>query len=95
VSIRPISTTMGQSSPASVASGTGYYRYRGNQPDKKTPPSEPLPQNRNATAAKRKRVAEYTRRRLEGESKEQAAAALGIKASTASYYERAFKEAGP
>ena len=38
MSIRPVSTTMGISTPASRAEGTGYYTYRGKQPHR--PPRE-------------------------------------------------------
>ena len=83
-------STMGVSTPATVAEGTRYYRYNGDQPDKKAPPGGGLPQNRIASAAKRKRMAEYTRLRLADVSKEDAAAAIEISASTMGYYERDF-----
>lgn len=85
-------STMGVSTPASRAEGTGYYRYRGNQPHQEFPASAPLPQNVKATTAKEKRVAEYTRLRLDDVPKEEAAARIGVKASTASYYERDFQD---
>ena len=91
MSIRPTFTTIGQSSPASVGSG-GWYRYNGDKPEKKRPPSDPLPQNVKATTAKQKRFAEYTRLRLEGKSKDEAAAEIGVAASTAAYYERELKD---
>jgi hypothetical protein len=86
-------STMGVSTPASRAEGTRYYRYNGKHPLKEEDrPSSPLPQNVKATSAKERRMAEFTRRRLAGESKEVAAAALGIRPSTASYYEREFQD---
>lgn len=107
MSVRAVFTTMGRSTPATVSVDAdngedgedGYYRWRKtpgwvpNDPRFREPGrgGEPLPQNRSATAAKRARIAEYTRRRLAGESKEQAAAGIGISASTMGYYERAFK----
>jgi hypothetical protein len=93
VTIKPVSTTMGQQSLAGI-SGVGWYRYRGSKADEKSP-SELLPQNRKATTAKQKRMAEYTRRRLAKETKEQAAAAIEISASTMGYYERAFLDEHP
>lgn len=86
-----IGSTMGVSTAASIAKGTGYYTYRGKQPYRESPP-EALPQNASATAAKRERVAEYTRRRLAGQTKEEAAAAIRIRASTMGYYERNFQD---
>jgi hypothetical protein len=83
---------MGHASPASVAAGTGYYRYRGNQPLKEDAGSEPLPQNRRATAAKRERFAKYTRLRLEGVSKDAAAQQIGVSLSTGRYYEIDFRK---
>ena len=95
--IKPGFTTMSQSNPAVFAGKP--YRYRGDprwEPGdrryRQPRQGEPLPQNRKATSAKRQRMAEYTRRRLEGQSKDEAGAALGISASTASYYERDFKD---
>jgi hypothetical protein len=92
--IRPLGSTMGQS----VQAGGGY-RYRkdpdwtpGDRRYREPGHGELLPQNAKATTAKQRRMAEFTRRRLAGESKEQAAAALGIRPSTASYYEREFKD---
>ena len=92
MTVRVTYSTMGQSTPATVAEGTRYYTYGGKQPLEAQSKAETLPQNRIASAAKRARFAEYTRRRLAGESKAEAAEHLGIKASTAAYYERDFKE---
>ena len=92
MTIKITASTMGISTPASVAEGTGYYRYRGKQPETETRPGETLPQNAKATAGKRQRMAEYARLRLEGVSKDEAAERIGIKASTAAYYERDFKD---
>ena len=95
MTIKPVSTTMGQQSLAGI-SGVGYYRYNGKQPLKEEDrPSSPLPQNVKATSAKQRRMAEFTRRRLAGESREQAAAALKIAPSTMNYYERAFLDEHP
>jgi hypothetical protein len=94
VSIRPVSTTMGQQSLAGI-SGVGWYVYRGKRPHQESGPSSPLPQNVKATSAKERRMAEFTRRRLAGESREQAAAALKIAPSTMNYYERAFLDEHP
>lgn len=94
MSIKPVSTTMGVSSPATLNEGTGRYRYRGNKPDP-PPPSEPLPQNAKATSAKQQRMAEYDRRRLDGQSKEQAADGIGISKCTMHFYEREFKAQHP
>lgn len=99
--IRPVSTTMGVSTPATVAedAGAGGYKYRGDpdwtpgDPRYREPgKGEPLPQNARATTGKRQRMAEYTRLRLEGASKDQAAAEIGISSSTAGYYERDFQD---
>ena len=84
-------STMGVSSPASVAAGTGYYRYRGNQPEP-PPRSEPLPQNIKATAGKRERFARYCALRLDGKSRAEAAQEIGVHISTARYYEADFQE---
>jgi hypothetical protein len=93
VTVKVTYSTMGVSTPASVAEGTGYYRYRGKRPHQESPPSSPLPQNIKATTAKQKRVAEYARLRLEEElTKEEAAERLGISSSTAAYYERDLKD---
>ena len=91
MTIKVTALTSGQSSRASLGNGK-YYRYGGDKPEKKTPQGEPLPQNARATSAKRKRFAEYTRLRLEGKSKDEAAAEIGVAASTASYYERELKD---
>jgi hypothetical protein len=93
VSIRPTFTTMGQSTPASVAEGTGYYRYRGKQPHQESPPSSPLPQDVKATTAKQMRIAEFGRLLTEENlTREQAAERLGISRSTARYYENDLKD---
>jgi response regulator of citrate/malate metabolism len=93
VTVKVTYSTMGVSTPASVAEGTGYYRDRGKQPHQETGPSSPLPQNIKATTAKQKRMAKYTRLRLEEElSKEEAAERLGISRSTARYYENDLKD---
>jgi DNA-binding XRE family transcriptional regulator len=88
-SIKSVSTTIGQSSLAGI-SGVGWYRYGGGKPEKPDR-TGPLPQNVKASTAKQRRMAEYTRRRLDGESKEEAARQVGISASTMNYYERAFR----
>ena len=62
--IRVISSTMGVSSPASVAVGTGYYVYKGDQPYIPPAPATPLPQNVKTIAGKQARIAEYIRLRL-------------------------------
>ena len=103
MSIKPTFTTMGQSSPATVSEdtegGSGYHYKRDRSwtpndpryyPDRAEPPRDPLPQNVKATTAKQKRFAEFTRLRLEGASKEEAGAAIGVSASTANYYNRDF-----
>lgn len=94
MSVKVTAITSGQQSRASLGNGK-YYRYNGDQPDRQRGERKPLPQNRAATAAKRKRVAEYTRLRLEGKSKDEAAQAIGISASTMGYYERAFRDERP
>jgi hypothetical protein len=94
VTIKPVSTTMGQSTLAGI-SGVGWYRYNGDKPHEGPSRAEALPQNIKATTAKQKRMAEYTRRRLAKETKEQAAAAIEISASTMGYYERAFLDEHP
>ena len=95
MSIRPVSTTMGQQTLAGI-SGVGWYRYNGKQPlEKPECPSAPLPQNVKATTAKEKRFAEFTRLRLEGKDKNEAGAAIGVSSSTAGYYDRAFLEEHP
>ena len=103
MSIRPTVTTIGQASPATVSEdagrSSGYYYKRDRSwtpndpryyPDRAEPSREPLPQNVKATTAKQKRFAEFTRLRLEGASKEEAGAAIGVSASTANYYNRDF-----
>lgn len=92
--IKATFTTMGQQSRASIAAGAGWYRYGGSKPEQ-ADPAEPLPQNRNASAAKRARLAEYTRLRLDGKTKDEAAQEIRVKASTASYYEREFRDEHP
>ena len=64
--IRVISSTMGVSSPASVAVGTGYYVYKGDQPYIPPAPAKPLPQNVKTIAGKQARIAKYIRLRLDG-----------------------------
>jgi hypothetical protein len=92
MSVKVTAITSGQSSRASLGNGK-YYRYNGKHPLKEEDrPSSPLPQNIKATTAKERRMAEFTRRRLAGETKDAAAAALGIRPSTASYYEREFQD---
>ena len=91
MTIKIVSSTMGVSTPASVAEGTGWYRYNGKQP-LKADPDGTLPQNAKATAGKQQRMAEYARLRLEGASKDEAAERIGIKASTAAYYEREYQD---
>ena len=96
MSIRPVSTTMGVSTPASVAEGTRYYRYNGDQPYRGPDRSRDLPQNAKAMSAKQRRMAEYNRLQLEEHlTKEQAAERIGISPSTMHYYERAFKAEHP
>ena len=98
-------STMGVSTPATVSEdaegGSGYYYKRDRSwtpndpryyPDRAEPSREPLPQNVKATTAKQKRFAEFTRLLLEGASKEEAGAAIGVSASTANYYYRDFKD---
>ena len=91
--IRSTFTTMGQSSPASVAEGTGYYTYNGDQPLKKEAPAEPSPQNAKASAGRAARLAEYARLRLKEKlTKQEAARQIGICISTAHAYEREIQE---
>ena len=96
-------STMGVSTPASVAedAGSGGYKYRGDPNWKPGAPQyresgqgEPLPHNAAATGAKQKRMAEYNRRRLNGSTKEEAAAGCapqGVSRCTMLDYEREFK----
>ena len=98
--IKPGFTTMSQSNPAIFAGKP--YRYRGDpawEPGarryREAGQGELLPQNAKATSAKQKRMAEYTRLRLEDVPKEQAAEQIGICLSTMHYYERAFKAQHP
>jgi hypothetical protein len=93
MSIRPTYSTMGQSTPASVAEGTGYYRYNGDQPYVKAAPAGTLPQNAKAITAKQRRIAEFGRLLTEEKlTREQAAERLGISRSTARYYENDLKD---
>ena len=91
--IRIVSSTMGQSSPASVAEGTGkYYRYNGKQPIRPEARDEVHPANAKATAGRAARLAEYGRLcSEEGLSRKEAAKRLGICLSTAAEYEREIK----
>ena len=91
--IRVISSTMGVSSPASVAVGTGYYVYKGDQPYIPPAPAKPLPQNVKTIAGKQARIAKYIRLRLDGADKYEAAAQLGVGRSTRRVYERHFRAA--
>ena len=105
MSIKPAYTTMGQSTPATVSddaadAGAGFYRYKKDRTwkpnDPRYPkgderPAEPSPQNVKAIAGRAARLAEFRRMRLDGVSKEDAAAALGISRSTMQDYEREFK----
>lgn len=95
MSIKPLMTTMGVSTPASVAEGTRYYTYNGDQPYHGPDRSRDLPQNAKAMSAKQKRMAEYVRLRLKKVPKEQAAEQIGISPSTMHYYEREFKAEHP
>jgi len=91
VTIKITASTMGVSSPASVAAGTRYYRYKGNKPLAKEAGAPP-PQNAKAMTGRRARVAEYKRLRLdEGLTKEQAAERIGISRSAGRYYELEFQ----
>ena len=90
MSIRPVYSTMGQQSPASVAEGTGYYRYRGNRPLRGPDAPSPFarPGNRQSKE-KAERFAEFCRLvEQEGLTPAEAGIRIGIAANTARAYER-------
>lgn len=104
MSIKPVSTTSGQSSPSTVAEDagrTGGYKYR-KDPDwvpghpryrEPRPDAGPLPQNVKATTARQKRLAEFGRLLTEEKlTAKQAAERMQISASTAGYYVRELQE---
>lgn len=110
MTIRPVYSTMGQQSPATVADDagrTGGYLYKKDPQrtpdhpdyvplaDREPERAEPLPQNKAASAEKQRKFAEYTRLRLAGVPKAEAAAQVGIKPSTARDYEGEFKALHP
>lgn len=92
MSIRPVSTTMGISTPASRAEGTGYYTYRGKQPHRPPRESVQLPQNVKASNARQKRIDRYCELRLAGKSRTEAGDELGVCDSTSKAYEAEFKD---
>jgi hypothetical protein len=98
VSIRVTASTMGVSTPATLAEDAGgtYYKYRGDS--RWTPndaryrlPDKPHPQNTRTSTERAGRLAEYGRLRLEGTSSEAAAERLGLARSTRGQYEREFQ----
>lgn len=91
MSIRPVYSTMGQQSPASVAEGTGYYRYRGNQPLRG--PDAPSPMARTDNRQSREKAARFAEfRRLREQENPltvlEAGERVGIAVNTARAYER-------
>jgi len=98
VSIRPVSSTMGVSTPATVGEGARPYRYRGikdwtpNDSRYRDLPAKPHPQNARTSAERAARVAEYARLRLEEKATpEEAADRLGLGRSTRGQYDREFR----
>lgn len=93
--IRVTASTMGVTTPASVAAGTGWYRWRGNPAwpgGHREPETAEHPQNARAAAGRRTRLAEWERLRVEEHlTREQAATRMGIQRSTAGSYERHLK----
>jgi hypothetical protein len=88
-SIKVISSTMGVSSPASVAEGTGYYRYKGDQPYRGPERSPMARAGDHLSRGKAARFAEYCRLRDEEHlSPAEAGERLGLAAKTGQAYER-------
>jgi hypothetical protein len=87
--IRATFTTMGQSSPASVAEGTGYYVYGGDKPHQETGKSRMARDRSHVSKDKAGRFAEF-RRLVEQDNLTVAEAGerLGIAINTARSYER-------
>lgn len=92
MSIKPVSTTMGVSTPATLAEGTHDYTYRGKKPYLGPDNSRQLTQNAEGLAARRKRIAEYCELRSEGKSRTEAGAGIGICDSTSKAYEAVFQD---
>jgi len=92
VSIKVTATTMGVSTPASVAEGARWYRYRGGQPDNEPSPAEPQPQNAKATAMRAERLRRYFAARDAGKSEAEAAAEAGVRETAGRAYEAEYQE---
>jgi len=92
VSIKVTATTMGVSTPASVAEGTRWYRYRGGQPGNEPSPAEPQPQNAKATAMRAERLRRYFAARDAGKSEAEAAVEAGGRETAGRAYEAEYQE---
>jgi hypothetical protein len=87
--IRATFTTMGQSSPATVAEGTGYYVYGGDKPHKETGKSRMARDRTHVSKDKAARFAEFCRLvEQDNLSVAEAGERLGIAINTARSYER-------
>lgn len=89
MSIRPVFTTMGQQSRASLGNDKRY-RCNGDKPHK--PDGDPSPHNTKAVSAKKQRMTRYAQALAEGMTREQAARSVEIGLDTARTYERELKE---
>lgn len=97
--VRIVSSTVGQSSPASIGIGKPY-RWRGIpgwEPgnDRYDGEADPHPANVARRAGRAARLDEYSRRRLAGETPEQAQAGMRIAPGTRRDYERVFLAGHP
>lgn len=89
MSIKPVFTTMGQSSRASLGNDKRYV-YGGSKPLKQE--ADPPPHNTKAVSAKQQRMARYAECLAEGMTREQSAERVGIGLDTAKTYDRELKE---
>ena len=89
-------STMGQSTPASVAEGTGWYRYKGKKPlqeEKATRGGHgPGPGHRNSRESKAERFRVFCEHRADDVPVTEAGELAGVTAKTARTYERERKE---
>lgn len=89
MSIKPVFTTMGQSSRASLGNDKRYV-YGGSKPLKQE--ADPPPHNTKAVSAKQRRMAEYDQALKKGATREEAAEQVGIGLDTAKTYERELED---
>ena len=93
--IRVSYSTMGQSTPASVAEGTGWYTYKGKKPHR---PEEirgghgPGPGHRNSKESKAERLRQFREHIEAGLSAAEAGKLIGIAPKTARTYANELKE---